>query len=78
MPKPFKHTVKIGDQTHEVEATPPDGYYDQEEVGIDIQFEQVFRRGPMGASGASPCSYLTHSRHLSGPPPTPAASLLNR
>jgi len=32
MPKPFKHTVKIGDQQHEIDVTPPEGYFDSDEV----------------------------------------------
>jgi len=32
MPKPFKTTVTVEGNQHEVEVTPPNGYYDQEEV----------------------------------------------
>jgi len=32
MPKPFKTTVTVEGESHEVEVTPPNGYYDQEEV----------------------------------------------
>jgi len=36
MPKPFKTTVEINGESHEVEVTPPEGYFDQEEVNTQF------------------------------------------